>query len=565
MGRLFSPRFIIGLVALSLVVAACGGGDPTATPPPQATPTPQPTATQPPTATVPVPVGEFRVALNAMTFSFLPDISGSSKQQEALYDWPLEAAPSGELDFEAGLIRSITASPDSKTWTAKLGDNVVFSNGVTADADDYKSSFEFITREASIVHDADRLRDLVTFTVIDSTTVEMQLEDGDFFFMHSFMSPLGSSGTRIIPGDYYRSVGGDEGFNRAPIGSGPVRLVDENPGVNIVFEAVDNHWYYGTPKFKTLEYIEIPEDVTRVALLKTGRVELITLPRGLVGDVREDGFNVIQKEDACTARFDMHGQHRTSYEGYGPNPLNNIKVREGLNRSVDRQAIIDSFLFGLGKVGSNYNVQTWDPAWEAPQGFFGDSREIEYEPDRARQLIADAGWPNGFEMDIRTFPFAAIPEGQEIMEAVAVWFEDIGITVNRIPMERATFFPLWFSQTVDKPSFPRPTVSGMLCVGNRIVTSAIAQAEGSRPQSRLFEVLDLDRAGTAWRAANSLDEYVRTGREYMKVVRDNWLYANLLTIGEVFGADPEIGTWSLGKNSRDLRIKDGFTGKVIGE
>ena len=547
MKRLLSPRFLIGLVALSLVVAACGGGDATATPGPQATPTPQATATSVPPPTTPTQISEMRVAMAKVGISFVPELAGTGSilEREPIYDYFAGTTPEGELDFTAGVVISTEVTADLQTWTAKLRDGIVFHNGDELTSADIKAQWDFLLRPEGLAWQAEGLRKVVdSVDAPDESTVVFRRNKPDLFFDLSFFSPVGTTDfSMVIPKGPLADLG-LETLNKNPIGSGPYRVTSVDPGGEINYEALDNHWFYGQPKHAAIQILEVPEETSRIALLKSGRADVIELSLTKGPELRRDGFVIAQKLNAAAGNYYAHQQYMTELPVGSPNPFNDVRVRRAMSIAIDRQALVDTFLGGLGEPSVDWTVGPLDPA-------FVKHPPPQQDPAAARQLLADAGYPNGFEMEMWIYVRPALSQGPEIMEAIAVWWEDIGIDVIRVPVDFAAYRTPWFDQ-----SFSKPTVGGVGFFNNfRNVSLIAAVVEGRGGASRLSGDPAIGAAGAAWNQATTVEDYVRLGRVYQNLVLEKEIYGTLFVAGETFAVHPDVpGTWNLGVDTGSRRF-----------
>ncbi|MSQ25258.1 MAG: ABC transporter substrate-binding protein, partial [Dehalococcoidia bacterium] len=420
----------VGMVA-ALLVTACGGGEEVAptSPPIAATTAPTPIPTVAPTATatpVPVPTGQVRIAMpELLDQSFSPKSAQQMYYADPVFDHTVGVDNDGKLDSSRGLASSWQASADSKTWTFKLRDTVVFSNGQKATPADVDYIIRWVTRADTKVTGGSALRSAIdTIEVPDGATVTFKLKAPDLFFPLNWLAPTGQGFiSAVIPKAYFEQAG-EAGFNRSPIGSGPYVLKENNIGNNIVLEATARHWYYGVPKVKTVEFRIVPETSTRSALVITGGMEMAATDRTEAPRLRSQGLLVTTKDSAGVVNARILEQYKREYPGYGPNPLADQRVRNALDLAVDRKVLVDTFLKGLAIPSVNYIPMPWDPAFERlpvpAQNLV-----------KAKQMLQDAGFA-GFSLDVYIFEQAGLPEGPQMMEALAVWWEQIGVKVNRI-------------------------------------------------------------------------------------------------------------------------------------
>ena len=541
--RSFGMMFL-GAMAVILVVAACGGGaDSTATSAPaapQPTAAPRPTPAPPPTATaLPVPSGEFWFVRNTLrNQTYLLGDGAVRFNLDPMFDYIIGANADGELEDSHGLATS-WESADGMAWTFKFREGVKFHNGDPATSEDVKFSFDWIRREESRVAFASRLRDsIVSMETPDDETLLLQIKAREIFFPVSRMSPLGSGDEGFLFPKNYMESNPPEFVGRNPIGSGPYRFRENRPGDRMIYEATDEHWFFGIPRFSSVSIVLVPEEATRLALLRAGDAEMAEVGRAGAVTARQAGLQVKTKEDGLTAHVRPHDQWKPG------NPLGIVKVRQALSLAIDRQGIVDTFLLGEAKPTVSYVPGPFDPSY-VPLPV----------PDqdlvRARQLLAEAGFPNGFDLNVAIHERTGVPEGEEIMEAISVWWEDIGLKVNRVPMTYSLVLDRWVNGTFDIP-----TVSGLTILNNRTVNQNMGASITDGFAYRMGLDPELEALGKQIPLAATLDEHIRLGREFGKPYADRALMPTIATIGQIFALRAGIDTegWDLGKGQNSIRI-----------
>jgi peptide/nickel transport system substrate-binding protein len=214
----------------------------------------------------------------------------------------------------------------------------------------------------------------------------------------------------IMPKKYREKVG-DAGFADKPIGSGPFKWVDYKQDQYFTMEAVPNH-HRKTPEFKILKIVYVPDNSTRLAMLQAGEADIVTLAGSSIPVIKADPkFKLIQVKHtigSTLAYADLPFPDEKS-------PFQDIRVREAASLAIDRKGICDKVLFGgaepYGEVISPYSMG-WDPKVKPDP----------YDPEKAKQLLAKAGYPNGFNTTI-----IAGQGTRYYLEAIASNLADVGI------------------------------------------------------------------------------------------------------------------------------------------
>lgn len=414
---------LAGLALVALFLAGCAA--PT-TPVPAATPTvAAATATTAPPPTPAGPTGTLVVGLaaesEAMDPYFVYQNAGQSIMR-AIFDNLLDR------DFDGKIIPGLAESwtiVDSKTLEFKLRKGVKFHNGEDFDANSVKFSIERMLNPDIKAGGRSQYASIDNVAIVDPSTVRLNLKKTDAALVQALAN------LQMLPPNYLKQVG-DAGFGKAPIGTGPFKFVEWIKDDHTTLEANLNYWggsFKGKPQVKTVTFRPIPEASTRIAELKTGRVQIIQdLSTDQVKDVESSGFKAVPLDTG--SHFDIW---LVSDAG---GPLADKRVRQALNYGVNVEGITSALLQGYGqRIASPFapGVMGYDPS----------IKPYPYNVDQAKTLLKDAGYANGFTVTLD----ACTCDRLDLTQAVVGELAKLGVKANIRSFEISIFNDNWIKHT----------------------------------------------------------------------------------------------------------------------
>ena len=367
------------------------------------------------------PTGELRLAMSGIGFMRpIPwqETTFGKGYMTLLYDFLVGANPDGSLSTANGAAERWELSPDGLTWTFWLRRDITFHDGTKLTAEDVKWSLEMVIKPESVAGFAVRLRrSIAEIEAVDPYTLVIRTQKPDLWLAQDLSMAAGHE-MAILPKAYYEQVG-VEGFIANPIGSGPYKWVKGVTGVFIELEAVDQHWAEGVPKYKMVKYMVVPEESTRIAMLQTGEVDIVSASRERVPELQTKGFNVFVKERGSVMGCYFHQQ-------WDSVPIADKRVRQALNLAINREEIAQFIFAGQAKLMAMYPVGSFAVAAGADPSL----PPYPYDPEKAKQLLAAAGYANGFETTIYSYGREDVPEMSRLIEAIAGYMAEIGVKLN---------------------------------------------------------------------------------------------------------------------------------------
>ncbi len=401
------------------------------------------------------PEGDLAIAISSIgEEGFLP-VRGEGGDQtfawENVYDVPIYVK---EKTFEAypGIAESWQMSADAKTLTFKLRKGVKFHGTPAGDwgeltAEDMKYSYQRYAEPGSQSNRASVAREMESFEIPDPYTLIIHLKTGNPVFWRQLDMDMGNA-LPILCKKYVTTVGDDAAF-KTPVGTGPYNLVDHAKGNYMKFEALDSHWRV-VPEFKTLTMRIVPEESTRIAMLKTGEVDGTAVAGAKIPEIKAAGL------EAGTAGYGgsivsyifggMIVKEDTRYkDGVSmADPWADKRVREAMNIAIDREAMLKALFKGTA-------VPVAYPFY-APGA--ADVKPYPYDVNRAKQLMAEAGFANGFNLDLYTWARPGTPEIPKMGEVMAQNWKDIGINAKIIPSELPAYRPNVYAAATKGQIYP---------------------------------------------------------------------------------------------------------------
>lgn len=308
------------------------------------------------------------------------------------------------LEYEPSLATSWKPLSDT-VWEFKLRSGVKFHNGDTMTAEDVKYSFDRVIDPKKKSPQYGNVRAIKEVKIISSDTVHL-VTDKPFPLLLERMVFF-----PIVPKRHVEKVG-DQAFGElSPVGTGPWKLVEYKRDQYIRLEAFDGHWR-GRPAFKHLVFRSIPEVATQVAELKTGGVDII---RNVSADLAPEFRNHPQ---AYVSSAPILRTHYVMLDMRHP-PFDKKLARQAANYAIDKEAIVQKMMAGLGRVVAT-TVH--------PSAFGHDPSVTPYtfDPKKAKELLAQAGYPNGVDVTIHS----AFIEFRPVFEAIAQMLTEVGIRTN---------------------------------------------------------------------------------------------------------------------------------------
>jgi len=332
----------------------------------------------------------------------------------AMHDAMVKPMPAGVST--PSLAESWTVAPDGMSYEFALRKGVKFQNGDDLTAEDVKFSFE---RYRGAGHAMMRER-VSAVEIIDPLHIRFRLKEAWPDFITYYSNATGAGW--IVPKAYVEKLG-DEAFKKAPIGAGPYKFISFTPGIELVLEAFDQYWRK-PPAIKRLVLKVIPDESTRLVALKRGEIDIAYSIRGeLAGEIqRTPGLSV--KATVGSAPYWMYFPEQWNEKS----PWHDKRVRLAAKYAVDYNNINQALTLGESHITGSVMPENFE--------FYKAMPKPEYNPAKAKQLLAEAGYPEGFDAGFYTCDSAYA----NLAEAVVNNLAEIGIRAKLRPLERVAFF-----------------------------------------------------------------------------------------------------------------------------
>ena len=429
-----------------------------------------------------------------------------------------------------------------RTWTFYLRKGVQFHGGRGEfTAEDVRFTFATLAKEGSANSLAPEFRLIKSIEVEDPYTITVRFEKPFVAFGNKVNQGLFAS-VAFIQSKRHVESAKDDGAERQPVATGPWKFVEHIRGDRIVYEAVENHWR-ATPHFKRLVFLKVPEPSTRMAMLRAGGVDVIEIGGEYADELKKVGVRTLVMPNVSWLYIILGGQWPTkaTYDPKVPWAQPDVerarKVRLALNLAVDKNAIMQRVLGGLGTVMGSWLSYPSDP-WASD----ALKKPYPYDPAKAKALLAEAGYPNGFETTMNLTAWPGRGFLPDVGEAVATYWEKIGVKVKRRPIDRAVF----------ASDFRARAYSGVsLAYASPLVApepwEVVYRAGYTKAALCLFiEHPKLDEFIDRLAVQPSFQERVRIMRDEM----GPWLYEHVpgVAIGSahaIAGVGPKVGEWPL--------------------
>lgn len=362
---------------------------------------------------------------------------GNAVYQAVMYDslvgFDLEKGGVGP-----GVAERWELSADGLTWTFHIRPGQTFHNGDKLTAHDVKFSLERQMGPGSLAAAAATMkRSIKNIEVVDDLTVKVQTTSPQIGLPASLSRAVAPEGA-IMPKAYIEKVG-EEGFRKNPVGSGPWKFVRNVPGDRIEFTAVTTPHWRGRPQFKDLHILLVPEESTRVAMVRTGEAAIASIgPETMVGASRA-GLEVLAVPGTMQAIFQFWGSYKPEVKDQ---PIAKARVRQALSLAIDRKQIIDHVMNGKARMPYPFSTFGYTDYFSAPRWEKWAAEAYRYDPALAKKILAEEGYPNGFELK---FANTALPGTQfmvDIGTAIADMWNKIGVKVTLKHYEWGSFAPL---------------------------------------------------------------------------------------------------------------------------
>ena len=581
---------MLSVIALALVAVACGDDEqapaatapatsapatvaapaPTSPPAPTAEPgAPEPTATRAtgafratptPAGTAPTPVPqptsppammEAQPKVEMLVISVDPSAGETNlpwagtvdhhQQMDLVMEVLVDIEPTSNV-WVPELAKSWELSEDGTEWTFVLEEGVQFHNGWGEfTADDVFHSVTMNQREDALLGYATDWReiDLEASEKVSDHEIILRLKNPnpDYLF---YVAPSGG-GLMMSKAQY--DSGGDAAYEEDMIGTGPYRYTGRTFGVNVTYERLDDHWRRNDPppSFEKVDLRWIREVASRNAGLLAEEIHLTELTRDLAdAAVSDHGFKILQSNfPGNQLNGIFQGLHPAEVGNFDPPyqdptlPYIDVRVREAINRAIDKETIKNTLFSGRvttsPQVGFYDSLPGWDPRWlEEYEEHYG------YDPNRARELLVEAGYPDGIKVKGILMNVFGFPESADFMQALDVYLRDVGIELELEEWEFSNYFSSWtnkepeaFGLWISPPSFK--TVFAQMSLFNR--SSGIAH---------WYETEELDALFAKLSTTVDLDERDRIQREMGNILYDEYAYMPFFYIFIEFVANPSI-------------------------
>jgi peptide/nickel transport system substrate-binding protein len=350
--------------------------------------------------------------------------------------------------------------------------------------------------------------------------------------------------TLILPKNYIEKVG-IEAFKASPVGSGPWKFVKFVSRTSMEMQANKDHWRI-VPAYEKVIETMVPEEATRIAMLKRGEVDLIgSLSIDRIVELKNQGFRLQEIGLPTVGNFSFSGTYMTN------GPTSDIKIRQAMSYSINRDELSKTFFKGLAVPGSRWfmdeNSWGWDPSWKP------DS----YDLAKAKQLVADAGYPGKFSNPVITVYVTNVGYNADLFQVLQGYWKEAGIQTKIEIVDSVQFGGMIFNRAKN-PTDPIvgaiwpwifPGVPNNVYHSANMYKSTGVHSTGNDPKAdELYDKaateLDMKKAEQYW-------------REFQTYAKEMWVNVGLVKLPSYWVAGPNVGEFS--ENSY-ISLNDSYAG-----
>ncbi len=315
-----------------------------------------------------------------------------------------------------------SVSNNGLTWTFKLRRGHKFHDGTPVNAAAVKASFERLFDPRNPFSRRTIFEMIKRIDVVDENTVAFTTDKPFGAMLNNMANPSASivSPTAAAKQDVNT-------FGRFPVGSGPFFFREWVRGTRIVLQKNPAHWLASQTNITEIEFRPIPDDATRAIGLETGELDFVTTIAPQEAKRLAGNPNLV-----------VYNLPRARIQGLYPNltkkPWSDLRVRQAMAYAIDNRAIVDTFLAGFARVADS-------PLAPGVFPYKPQATRYNYDPERAKKLLAEAGYPNGFSASMWV-PVGSYAAAQQISEAVAEMLKKVGINLKLEVMESGQWLVL---------------------------------------------------------------------------------------------------------------------------
>ncbi len=492
---------------------------------------------------------------------FTPKLSGSPQTAINLSSvWESMWHSDSSGNVIPRLVKEWSVSDDGNVWTLHLEENVPFHKGKgNMTAQDIIWSMDNIISEGTVSGRLAQRRTIFYaegggMTAVDDHTLQVDTTaNGPRFDLTWYStSALLTGALPVMSGAHVESLGEEKAAVEDPIGTGSWQHVEHKTSEVWKLEAVPDHWRK-TPNFAELNIWEIAEEATRIANFQAGKMDSIHMSLESLPVIEQvEGVKFLRLPGGGQTHINIHGQMYIDREDLGTprnsslpwissNPDVNSaeweqarKVREAMSIAIDRELIVETILGGAAEVNSVFGWM----GHEARLNELQDSLVYEYNPERAKQLLEEADYGDGFEivMALTTRPFpGTVQQG----EATCVMWEEIGIRCLQERSQMSAFRPKFVDRSHEGVNthgvgpLPEPLVT----YSSSLVSGGIINYGIEHPwlDAKIAEAME------------TFDDEQRFAlqREVAQWVFDNVVILPMYKVNWIFPLGPNVDTWEM--------------------
>ncbi|GIO96569.1 glutathione ABC transporter substrate-binding protein [Paenibacillus lautus] len=432
------------------------------------------------------------IAINANFITLDPhnagdthSISGARTMYEGLmgFNEKMELVPVLAEDYKI--------SEDGLTYTFNLRQNVKFHDGTDFNAEAVKVNLDRIMDEKNNLRMRKSFSTVADVQTPDDHTVVITLSQPYNAFLNKTAMAL-----MISP----KALKESADITKNPVGTAAYKFKEWIQGDRLVVVKNEEYWQEGLPKVDSITFKPVPENGSRIAMLKTGEADFIyPMPTEQVSEVEGDSNIVIDKTDSTIVRYITLNTMKKPYD--------DVKVRQAINYAIDKDAYIKVVKSGLGsKLNSSMSSMTQ---------YYAEQSGYEYDPEKAKSLLAEAGYPDGFEAEIWGENDSETVKGMQfIQQQLAL----VGIKVEPKSMEGATLSDQINSATPENAKIQMWYVSWSPSSGD---------ADGATKGLFSSEFFPPAGSNTAYYKNDNVDQWIKDANASVKAEDAKEIYANI--------------------------------------